>query len=60
MIFYIFVDVNSDKQSLSVDDRYRAERVFQIYWLIVNTVFLAMGAANANLNTSDIFTSEAV
>ena len=51
---------NGYKRGVSVDDRYHAERVFQIYWLIANTISLAMGAANANLNTSDIFTSEAV
>ena len=52
--------VNGCNQNVSVDDRYHAERVFQIYWLIANTISLAMGAANVNLNTSDIFTSEAV
>ena len=46
--------------TLLVDERYHAENVFQIYWLLANTILLAVGAINANLNTVETFTSLAI
>ena len=44
----------------SVDERFHVENIFQVYWLISNTILLTFGAINANLNTTEILVSEAV
>ena len=44
----------------SVDERFHVEYIFQVYWLISNTILLTFGAINANLNTTKILVSEAV
>ena len=47
--------------TISVDERFHAENVFQIYWLLANTILLAAGAINAHLNTRyEIFYSSAI